>query len=93
MVDVMEQLQIYRSQGSNLFSGKDSTITVRDLLKWANRMTEQSKTTTVHDLALEGYMALGERSRNEMDKKFIKETIEKVCKVKIDERKYYEDYF
>jgi len=37
MVKVMEDLQIYRSSG-NLFSGKDSTITVRDLLKWAGRV-------------------------------------------------------
>lgn len=28
-----------------------------------------------------------------MDKLFIKETIEKVTKVKIDEREYYEEYF
>ena len=93
MVDVMESLQIYRSQGSNLFSGKDSTITVRDLLKWANRMSEQSMTSTIHDLALEGFLVLGERSRNDQDKRFIKETIEKVCQVKIDERKFFDDYF
>jgi midasin len=93
MVKVMEQLQIYRSQGSNLFSGKDSTITVRDLLKWASRLTHQSTTSSVHDLAIEGYFVLGERSRNEMDKLFIKETIEKVAKVKIEDRQYYEDYF
>ena len=37
MVKVMENLQIYRTQG-NLFSGKESVITVRDLLKWANRL-------------------------------------------------------
>lgn len=28
-----------------------------------------------------------------MDKLFIKETIEKVAKVKIEDRQYYEDYF
>jgi midasin (ATPase involved in ribosome maturation) len=66
---------------------------VRDLLKWASRLTHQSVTSSVHDLALEGYFVLGERSRNEMDKQFIKETIEKVTKVKIEERKYFEDYF
>ena len=37
MVKVMENLQIFRSQ-SNLFSGKNSIITVRDLLKWAGRI-------------------------------------------------------
>ena len=39
MVKTMENLQIYRSQGS-LFSGKDSTITVRDLLKWGARVNK-----------------------------------------------------
>lgn len=93
MVKVMEQLQIYRSQGSNLFSGKDSTITVRDLLKWASRLTHQCSTTSVMDLAIEGFMVLGERARNEQDKAFIKETIEKVTKVTINERSYYSEYF
>lgn len=41
MVKVMENLQIYRSQAS-IFSGKDSTITVRDLLKWAGRINSSS---------------------------------------------------
>jgi midasin len=41
MVKVMESLQIYRSQTS-VFSGKDSTITVRDLLKWAGRINANS---------------------------------------------------
>jgi midasin (ATPase involved in ribosome maturation) len=66
---------------------------VRDLLKWASRLTHQSTTSSTTDLALEGYFVLGERSRNEMDKKFIKETIERVTKAKIDELQYYEDYF
>ena len=93
MVKVMEQLQIYRSQGSNLFSGKDSTITVRDLLKWAARMTHQALSSSVVELAMEGFLVLGERARSIMDKQFIKETIERVTKVKIDERNYYEEYF
>lgn len=62
-------------------------------MKWASRLTHQSTTSSVHDLAIEGYFVLGERSRNEMDKLFIKETIEKVTKVKIEDRQYYEDYF
>ena len=62
-------------------------------MKWASRLTHQSVTSSVHDLAIEGFFVLGERSRNEMDKQFIKETIEKVTKVKIDERLYYEEYF
>ena len=41
MVKVMENLQIYRTQ-ANIFSGKESTITVRDLLKWAGRVNLNS---------------------------------------------------
>jgi midasin (ATPase involved in ribosome maturation) len=37
MIKVMDNLQIYRSK-ANVFSGKNSTITVRDLLKWGNRI-------------------------------------------------------
>ena len=37
MVKTMDNLQIYRSKG-NLFAGKNSTITVRDLLKWGERL-------------------------------------------------------
>eukprot|EP00347_Sterkiella_histriomuscorum_P024492 403330924 len=91
MVEVMENLQIYRSQG-NIFSGKESTITVRDLLKWANRLRQLQSVSTL-DLALEGYLVLGERSRNSQDKQFIKQTIERVVKTKIDEKQFYEDYF
>ncbi len=61
MVKVMENLQIYRSQG-NIFSGKESTITVRDLLKWAKRLNYK---VTSNDIAIEGFLVLGERARNE----------------------------
>ena len=81
MVKTLENLQIYRSQ-STLFSGKDSTITVRDLLKWAKRANESM---AVQDIALEGFLLLGERSRSVSDKEFIKKTIEQTLKCKIDE--------
>ena len=67
MVKTMENLQIYRSQGS-LFSGKDSTITVRDLLKWANRVKNDEQSMAIQDIAMEGYLVLGERSRSQQDK-------------------------
>ena len=79
MVKVMENLQIYRSQG-NIFSGKDSTITVRDLLKWAGRINARNQEGSHMDMsamALEGFLVLGERSRYKKDKQFIKQTIEK----------------
>jgi len=84
MVKTMENLQIYRSQGS-LFSGKDSTITVRDLLKWANRVNKDERGMATQDIALEGYLVLGERSRNMQDKEFIKKTIQSTLRCKIDE--------
>jgi len=74
MVKVMENLQIYRSTGS-IFSGKESTITVRDLLKWAGRVNLNSTTNIHMDLyfiALEGFLVLGERSRDAKDKVYIK---------------------
>jgi midasin len=62
MVKLMENLQIYRST-SNLFSGKDSIITVRDLIKWAQRM-QKCTSTTNFEVAMEGYLVLAERARN-----------------------------
>jgi midasin (ATPase involved in ribosome maturation) len=41
---------------------------------------------SVETLALEGYLLLGERTRNENDKKIIKETIERVANVTINEK-------
>lgn len=95
MVKVMENLQIYRSQAS-IFSGKDSCITVRDLLKWAGRINSNSHLGTHVDMeviALEGFLVLAERSRDFKDKTYIKETIEKVfsCKLAIDD--FYESFF
>jgi midasin len=87
----MEQLQIYRA-GNNLFAGKESTVTVRDLLKWATRL-RHADSISVDELAIEGYLVLGERSRVESEKKFIKETIEKVANVKICEKSYYQSYY
>lgn len=42
---------------------------------------------------MEGYLVLAERSRNEQDKLFIKQTIEKVCNTKLDPIAYYNQYF
>ena len=45
MIKSMENLQLYRSAGS-LFAGKNSMITVRDLLKWGGRVNDQVKGLT-----------------------------------------------
>jgi midasin len=44
-------------------------------------------------IALEGFLLLGERSRNAADKTFIRETIEKVFGVKVEVEKFYAEYF
>ena len=48
---------------------------------------------TKEKLALEGYFGLAERSRNIEDKQFIKATIEKVLKTKINENEYYQSFY
>ena len=75
-----------------MFSGKESTITVRDLLKWANRVSKDESMVT-QDIAMEGFLVLGERARNPQDKAFIKSTIESSLKCKIDEHMFYNTYF
>ena len=92
MVKTMENLQIYRSQES-LFSGKNSTITVRDLLKWAERISRSSKGMSINDVANEGFLVLGERSRNPQDKDFIRNTIQKTLKCQINPVQLYDSYF
>ena len=46
-----------------------------------------------YTIALEGFLVLGERSRNVTDKKFIQATIEKVFGVKMNIEELYETYF
>ena len=61
-------------------------------MKWANRMNRSSSSST-HDLALEGYLLLAERTRSPLDKLFIKTTIEKITNTKINEHEQYQEYF
>ena len=44
-------------------------------------------------IALEGFFVLAERSRDRSDKLYIKETIEKIFKVKLDLEAFYQDFF
>ena len=44
-------------------------------------------------IATEGFFVLGERSRNQQDKAFILNTIQKVFNVKINIEELYESYF
>ena len=54
-------------------------ITIRDLLKWAQRM--QNAGGKDENLAHEGYLLLGERLRSLEEKELVKSEIEKHTKV------------
>ena len=69
LVNTMNVLRQRRSS-SGLFRGKDGLITPRDLLRWAERQS-MSKS----DLAVEGYMLLGERLREEKEKELVRKAI------------------
>ena len=78
LVKVMKSLRQRRSR-TGIFRGKDGLITPRDLLRWAGRGS-LSKTV----LAMEGYMLLAERLRNDEEKDTVRSVIEKEFKVTID---------
>jgi len=86
LVKIMVDLRLKRSK-SNLFLGKDSFITPRDLLRWAERQSGSKK-----DLAEHGYMVLAERLRSAEEKQMVLDVLEEHTKVKIDlERLYYHE--
>ena len=86
MIQIMQDLQINRRE-SDILSGKQSFITVRDLIKWATRPI-----ITYEDIAYAGYTLLGERLRSKKEKELVKEIIEKHCKVKLNLTSYYTNY-
>ncbi|KAL9652452.1 hypothetical protein ABK040_000025 [Willaertia magna] len=88
LVNVMRELQ-QRRQSSKIFAGK-STITPRDLFRWAERMhgAPENVNYNLH-AAEEGYMLFAERLRRDDEKEIVKEILEKVFKVKIDLEKLY----
>jgi midasin len=83
LVDVMDTLRDRRSS-SGIFLGKDGFITPRDLLRWAER-----KASSRHELAQEGFMLLAERLRTTEERNYVKTTIERNLKCKIDEDSLY----
>ena len=84
LVKVMKSLRQRRSR-TGIFRGKDGLITPRDLLRWAGRGA-----STKQELAMEGYMLLAERLRNEEEKLAVQGVIEKELKVTIDiDEAYY----
>jgi midasin len=83
LVKVMSALRKRRSK-SSVFRGKDGLITPRDLLRWAQR-----KVKSKNELAMEGYMLLAERLRDEEEKSVVKKVIEDILKVDINCEQIY----
>ncbi|CAG9322147.1 unnamed protein product [Blepharisma stoltei] len=87
LINVMRELQRHRQQ-TRAFLGRQGFITIRDLLKIANR-----EPIGYEQLGHFTFAVLGERLRNEEEKEFVKSVIEKNCKkIKIDMPKFYDEY-
>jgi midasin len=71
-------------QSTRLFEQRNSFATLRDLFRWAQR-----EAVGYQQLAENGYMLLAERVRKEQEKLVVKQVIEKVIKVRIEERALY----
>ncbi|CED83314.1 AAA ATPase containing von Willebrand factor type A (vWA) domain [Phaffia rhodozyma] len=84
IVSVFQELQT-RRQAGRVFETKQSFATLRDLFRWAMREAGDTQ-----QLAEHGYMLLAERARRADDKLVVKEVLEKVLKVSIDEKKLYD---
>ncbi|EED79419.1 predicted protein, partial [Postia placenta Mad-698-R] len=84
IVSVFRELQ-KRRQSSRVFESKHGFATLRDLFRWAQR-----DAMTYQELAENGFMLLAERTRREDDKAVVKEVIESVMKVRIDEQQLYD---
>ncbi|KAI1174155.1 hypothetical protein F4777DRAFT_406432 [Nemania sp. FL0916] len=84
IVNVYKELSRLR-QTSRLFENKDSFATLRDLFRWALRSAESRE-----EIATNGFMLLAERVRNEEERLAVKQVIETIFKVKIDQDQLYD---
>ncbi|KAJ7451619.1 midasin nuclear AAA ATPase [Mycena latifolia] len=83
IVIVFRELQ-KRRQSGRVFETKQGFATLRDLFRWAGR-----DAIGYQELAENGYMLLAERVRRDDDKVAVKEVIESIMNVKIDENTIY----
>lgn len=83
-VNVFLELQ-RRRQAGRVFE-KQAFATLRDLFRWGGR----GPVETIQQLAEDGYMLLAERARRSDDKQTVKEVLEEVLKVTIDEEHLYD---
>ncbi|KAI0822070.1 midasin [Trametes gibbosa] len=84
IVAVFRELQ-KRRQSSRVFESKHGFATLRDLFRWAGR-----DAMSYEELAVNGYMLLAERTRRDDDKVVVKDVIESIMKVRIDESTLYD---
>ncbi|KAJ7086033.1 midasin nuclear AAA ATPase [Mycena belliarum] len=83
IVSVFRELQ-KRRQSGRVFETKQGFATLRDLFRWAGR-----DAIGYQELAENGYMLLAERVRRDDDKAAVKDVIESIMNVKIDENAIY----
>ena len=83
IIAVYKQLSVLR-QSERLFEQKNSFATLRDLFRWALRDADDRE-----QLAVNGFLLLAERVRNQDGRLAVKEVIEEVMKVKIDVDQIY----
>lgn len=84
IVAVFDELQ-KRRQSSRIFESKHGFATLRDLFRWAGR-----DAIDYQELAENGYMLLAERARRLEDKQVVKDVIESIMKVRVDESRLYD---
>ena len=83
IVTVYRQLSLIRQRG-RLFEQRNSFATLRDLFRWASRDADDRE-----QLAINGFMLLTERVRDADERLVVKQVIEDIMKVTIDERQVY----
>ena len=86
IVAVYKKLSILR-QSERLFEQKNSFATLRDLFRWALRDADDRE-----QLAVNGFLLLAERVRNSKERDTVKQVIEEVMKVQIDDTQIYSLY-
>lgn len=87
MVEIMKELLLQR-QKSRFSDGKHGFMTPRDLFRWADRYTKFGK--SYEDLAKDGYYLLAERLRDESERSFVQEVLEKHMRVKLNRNSIYD---
>ena len=86
IVAVYKDLSLVR-QTDRLFEQRNSFITLRDLFRWALRKADNRE-----QLAMNGYMLIGERIRNPEERLLVKDIIQRAFKVIIREQSMYDNF-